>query len=153
VVVRSIPELQTDQLIERRNYELVTEYLNSLVEDAQIAQVTVTRYRFYLRHLLLWAWDIPFAKVSTIRPTLIAYLDQPSPSSSRPLALETCKKIIELARKFFEWAKMNHPAEFKPLSPSWIQKLKFLRKHSSHTETEPLFVALDEAISLATSES
>ncbi len=153
VVVRSIPEPQTDQLIERRNYELVTEYLNSLVEDAQIAQVTVARYSFYLRHLLFWASEIPFTKASTIRPTLMAYLDRPLSPESKVLASETRKKIVELARKFFEWAKMNHPTEFKPLPPAWIQKLKLLRKHSSHTETEPLFVALDEAISLATTPS
>lgn len=139
-----------ERLIERYNYELITEYLKGLSEDAQITQASVTRYRFYLRHLLLWAWDIPFAKASTIRPTLMAYLDQVSSPSGKPLALETRKKIIELARRFFEWVKMNHSAEFKSLSPGWIQKLKFLRKHASHTEAEPLFVSVDEAISLAT---
>jgi len=139
-----------EQLIERRNYQLVTEYLNSLIEDAQITESSVKRYKAYLRHILHWAWDTPFTQATTIRPTLLAYLDQTPSERSGTLAPQSRKKIVECARKFFEWAKMNHPAEFKALPPAWIQKLKFLKKQASQAKNKPVFVELDEAITLAT---
>lgn len=142
-----------EQLIERQNYLLINEYLNLLSEDAQIAQLSVDRYRCYLRHLLLWAMEISFTQAHTIRPTLLAYLDQTQTPLGKPLAQETRKKIVELSRKFFEWEKMNHPIEFKSLPPAWIQKMKFVKRHSRQIDQEPLFVGLDEVTTLATTKS
>ena len=139
-----------ETLIERRNFELVSEYLKTLIEDAKIAKASVDRYDAYLRHLLHWAWDIPFTQAATIRPGLLAYLEQTPSERSGTLAPQSRKKIVECSRKFFEWAKTNHPAEFKALPPAWIEKLKFLKKQANQAKHKLEFVTLDEAITLAT---
>lgn len=138
-----------EPLIERRNYELVTEYLTGLAEEAQITPASVKRYSCYLRHLLFWAMETPLGQAHTLHSPFPAYLDHP-PSGDPSLAAGTRKKIVENARKFFEWAKMNHPAEFKSLPPAWIQKLKIMKRITRPVDHEPLFVTLEEAITLAT---
>ena len=61
-------------VIERQNYLKVKEHLKYLEEVLQLNQASVERYRFYLRHLLLWADDQNFRQVQAIRPTLPSYL-------------------------------------------------------------------------------
>ena len=139
-----------ETLIERGNFHLVKENIKTLIEDAQIADDSIKRYDAYLRHLLHWAWDTPFTQAVTIRPTLLAYLEQTPSKRSGTLAPQSRKKIVECARKFFEWAKMNHPAEFKALPPAWIQKLKFLKRQANQAKNKLEFMELDEVIALAT---
>jgi site-specific recombinase XerD len=141
-----------EPLIERNNYLLINEYLDSLTEETQIARVSVERYRCYLQHLLFWAMETPFSQADKIRPTLLVYLCQVQTSQRKPLAQETRKKIIELSRKFFEWAKIYHAAEFKTLPPLWLHKLKFNKKHTGQVDQEPLFVELEEVIRLVTTQ-
>ena len=60
-------------MIERKNYLKVNEHLVYLKEVMQLSQASVDRYRFYLRHLLLWAGEKAFSLVTIIRPTLPIY--------------------------------------------------------------------------------
>lgn len=139
-----------DSLVNRDNYLLVKKYLDSLREEGQLADTTIARYKFYQRHTLLWAMDMPFNQAHTIKPGMLTYLDEARNEKGEPLATETRKKIIENARKFFEWCKMEHGKEFRNLPIRWIQKLKFQRKNVPDLQKEPEFLLLDEVIQLAT---
>ena len=61
-------------MINRKNYQIVNEHLDYLKDVMQLSQASVDRYRFYLRHLLLWAGEKEFSLVTILRPTLPKYL-------------------------------------------------------------------------------
>jgi hypothetical protein len=83
-------------VIERQNYSKITEHLHYLEEVLQLAPVSVERYRFYLRHLLLWADDQSFRNVQGIRPTLPSYLASlPGKEGKGTLAGVSQKKILD----------------------------------------------------------
>jgi len=89
-------------VIERQNYLKVKEHLKYLEEVLQLNQASVERYRFYLRHLLLWADDQNFRQVQTIRPTLPSYLSSlPGKEGKGTLASASQKKIIDSSKRFF----------------------------------------------------
>ena len=131
-------------MINRQNYHWVNEFLAYLLDVKQRSPETIDRYRFFLRHLLLWAMQIPLTKANTITPVFNRYVG----NSKKPLALESQKKIIETARAFFRWAKMYHAREFFQLTPYWINDLTPPRINHDNLQVE--YVQLEEAIQLAT---
>ncbi len=139
-----------EKLVNRENYLLVKNYLAILHEDGQVSEKSVDRYRFYLRHVLLWANETPFQQAHTIRPSLLAYVSQIETTPGQSLAGETQKKVIEQARKLFEWCKMEYGADFRAMPIAWIQKLKFQKKNFAQPDEDVEFVTLEEAITLAT---
>ena len=140
-----------ETLINRANYELVTEFLCTLREDGPISELSIDRYKSYLRHLLLWANELSLTQAHTIRPTLSAYFDQIEQDQGKPLADETQKKIIGLSHRFFEWAKMSYATEFRSLPIQWVNRLKHTRRHTASVADDELsFVSLEDAITLAT---
>lgn len=139
-----------EKLVNRDNYLLVKDYLYSLSEERQLSPVSIERYRFYLRHLLLWANEIPFTQAHAIKPSLSVYLDEIKTVRGKPIAGETRKKIMEIARKFFEWCKMEQAHIFRNLPSTWITKLKFQKKGTAQSKDDAEFVSLEEAITLAT---
>lgn len=139
-----------ERLIHRTNYVLVNEFLLFLREVKQVSPASAERYRFYLRHLLLWAMDILLSKAHTIRPTFPAYVAALTSPRGGPLAAETQKKIIEMARQFFEWARLNHTSEFRVISAAWIELLRPARQKQALSPEEHVFVTVEEAICLAT---
>lgn len=138
-----------DALINRDNHLLIRKYLDALREDCQLAEATISRYKFYLRHLLLWAMATPFSQAHNIKPGLLIYLDEARSEKGEPLAAETRKKIVENARKFFEWCRMEQATKFRSLPSRWVQKLKFQRKNAPDVQKEPEFLLVDEVIQLA----
>jgi integrase len=135
-----------DMLVNRDNYLLVRKYLESLREDEHLAEASIARYRFYLRHALLWAMETPFSQAHAIKPSLPAYLES---EAIEPLATETRKKVVENTRKFFEWCKMEQAQKFRSLPTHWVQKLKFQRKNAPDIQKEPEFLLPDEVVQLA----
>jgi hypothetical protein len=100
-------------VIQRSNYLLVRRYIQDLEEIYQLSGSSLGRYRFYLRHLLLWAGETPFPQAAKLRPTFPSYVSNlPGRQGEAPLAPVTQKKIIEAGKRFFIWAKQNHPKEF-----------------------------------------
>lgn len=138
-----------EALVSRDNYLLVKKYLDSLREDGRIADTSIARYRFYLRHALLWAMDTPFRQAQSIKPSLLTYLDEARNEKGEPLAAETRKKVVENTRKFFEWCKMDQAQLFRNLPTHWLQKLKFQKKSSPGIQKEPQFLLPDEVVQLA----
>ena len=89
-------------MIERQNYLKIKEHLKYLEEVLQLNPTSVERYRFYLRHLLLWADDQNFRNVQAIRPTLPTYLTSlPGKEGKGTLAGVSQKKILTQANASF----------------------------------------------------
>ncbi len=62
------------------------------------------RYRFYLRHLLLWAGETPFQQAAKLRPTFPSYVSNlPGRQGDATLAPVSQKKIIDTGKRFFIW--------------------------------------------------
>jgi hypothetical protein len=95
-------------MIQRNNYLLVRQHLKDLKDIYQLADSSVGRYEFYLRHLLEWAGETPLHKVMPLRPSFPAYISTlPGRSGETTLAVISQKKIIEAARRFFVWARQK----------------------------------------------
>ncbi len=116
-------------MIERQNYVKVCKYLTYLKEVMQLGTSSVERYRFYLRHLLLWAGATDFSKASTIRPPFPKYLLQLTDTDkSKRLATSTQKKVLDTSKRFFLWAKRTYSRELNMISSEWIETLRMLRQ-------------------------
>ena len=107
-----VKSLVERSVIQRSNYLLVKRYLQDLGEVYQLSGSSLGRYRFYLRHLLLWAWETPFQQAAKLRPTFPSYVSNLHGwNGDVPLASVTQKKIIESINLL--WAKgkqVNIPA-------------------------------------------
>jgi len=135
-------------MVNRSNYLWVKAYLSYLSEVAQLKAKSVDRYWFYLKHLLLWADEIPLSKTVGIRPTFPSYLVSLRPCGGPGiLAPATLKKIVNTAKRFFRWAKGTYPREFQSLPKRWIDTLRPPRSVEPAPSHE--FVTLDEALQLA----
>jgi len=130
-------------VIERQNYLKIKEHLKYLEEVLQLNPASVERYRFYLRHLLLWADRQNFRDVQVIRPTLPAYLASlPGKEGKGTLAGGSQKKIIDSSKRFFRWAKSTYPREMNSLPVAWIDTLRLSRQ--PQVSAENVFVTLEE---------
>jgi site-specific recombinase XerD len=143
-MVKSSEELG---VVHRSNYLLVRRYLQDLGEVYQLSSSSLSRYRFYLRHLLLWAGETQFLRADKIRPTFPSYVSNlPGRHGEAALASVTQKKIIEVGKRFFTWVRQNHPKEFSSLSSAWLESLRSPRIRESSNEHE--YVSLEEVLRL-----
>lgn len=134
-------------VIQRSNYLLVKRYLQDLGEVYQLSSSSLGRYRFYLRHLLLWAGETPFQQAAKLRPTFPSYVSNlPGRQGDTPLAPTTQKKIIEAGKRFFVWAKQNHPKEFGSLTTAWLESLRPPRVRD--TSDDHQYVSPEEVLQL-----
>jgi hypothetical protein len=58
-------------IVERQNYPKVRTHLKYLEEVLQLTPASLEHYRFYLRHLLLWANDRKLQEVGGINTWLL----------------------------------------------------------------------------------
>ena len=135
-------------MVERQNYLLVQAHLRYLRDIYQLSPASLDRYRFFLRHLILWADSRLFRDTHLIRPTFPAYVANLIGQSGSPLSQQTQKKIIDVSKRFFVWAKTNDPKEYGRFPNDWIASLRVAR--TPHPQREHVFVTVDEAINLAT---
>ncbi len=134
-------------VIRRSNYLLVRRYLLDLGEVYQLSGSSLVRYRFYLRHLLLWVGETPFQQAAKLRPTFPSYVSNlPGRNGEMPLAAVTQKKIIEVGKRFFTWGKQNYPKEFGSLTTAWLESLRSPRLRETNNEHE--YVSLEEVLQL-----
>jgi site-specific recombinase XerD len=130
-------------VIERQNYLKIKEHLKYLEEVLQLTPASVERYRFYLRHLLLWADDQHFRHVQALRPTLPSYLASlPGKNGRGTLASVSQKKILDSSKRFFRWAKVTYPREMNNLPTSWFETLRLPRQPQKSSEN--VFVSFQE---------
>ncbi|MBI9050024.1 MAG: hypothetical protein JEZ00_11425 [Anaerolineaceae bacterium] len=134
-------------MIERLNYLKIKKHLKYLEEVLQLNPASVDRYRFYLRHLLLWANDQNFRDVQRIRPTLPTYIASlPGKEGKVSLAVATQKKILNTSKRFFRWAKETYPRDMNNLPVSWIDTLRLPRQ--PQVSAENVFVTQAEVLQL-----
>lgn len=130
-------------MIERQNYIKTRKHLTYLDEVMQLNPASLERYKFYLRHLLIWAGERDFKDVQNFRPTLPAYLStRPGKDGEGILAGVTQKKILDTSKRFFRWAKSTYPREFAGLPAVWIDTLRLTRQPQSTSEN--IFVSEHE---------
>jgi integrase len=139
-------------MIVRDNYFLIKRFLRYVGASRQPSADTLERYWFYLRHLLLWADGRPFSDAPLITPAFPLYVDKlVSPRSKAGLSAGSRKKIVGLARQFFEWAKQDNPHAFRRVSPLWLQTMRPARVQKPAVEKpDHQYATLDYVISLAT---
>ena len=136
-------------MVTRQNYQKVKAHLSYLSDVHQIGANSLERYKFLLRHLLLWADEMPLGKIADRRPTFPAYLaNQPGKNGQGMLAPKSQKKTIEICRRFLQWAKTTYPNDLKSLPLAWIESLTPARV--AQRPEEHIFVTVEEAIHLAT---
>jgi integrase len=130
-------------MVERQNYLKVKLFLKYMEEVQQVSKSSLDRYSFYLRHLLLWANEHSLGESPAIRPTLQAYATSvPGKDGETTLAFETQKKIIEISKRFFIWAKATYPKEFTKVTLTWIETLRPPR--TPQIGGDPVYVSEDE---------
>lgn len=134
-------------MIRRSNYLLVKRYLQDLGEVYQLSDSSLGRYRFYLRHLLLWVGEAPFQQSAKLRPTFPSYVSSLSGRNGEELlAAVTQKKIIEVGKRFFTWGNQNYPKQFGSLTTAWLESLRSPRVRETTDEHE--YVSLEEVLQL-----
>ena len=130
-------------MIERQNYLKTRKHFIYLQEVMQLNPASLDRYRFYLRHLLLWAREVDFKNAQNIRPTLPSYLASlPGKDGKGNLAGCTQKKILDTSKRFFRWAKTSYSRELNSLPITWIDTLKMPRQ--PQVTQENVFVSEDD---------
>jgi integrase len=139
-------------MVNRSNYRWVNEHLQYLEEVKQLDRRSVGRYWSYLRHLLLWADGVLLSRIVNVRPTFPSYLKNVRAyGDGDPLAPESLKKIVNTSKRFFIWAKLVYPSEFRSVTRAWIDTLVAPRRDGPPAPDHE-FVTLEEAILLATLE-
>ena len=87
-------------MVNRHNYHLVKEFLLHQQDNRQLEPRSITRYWFYLKFLLLWADEILFNQLASIRPGFAIYLST-TRLDGREGSLDTAtlKKIIQTVKR------------------------------------------------------
>ncbi|MFQ5922649.1 MAG: tyrosine-type recombinase/integrase [Anaerolineales bacterium] len=135
-------------MVNRKNYLLARAYFEYLDEVAQLTEETTSRYWFLLKHLLLWADEVPLAHAHEIRPSFPSFLSTSRLDRGKgSLAPATLVKAIRVAKRLLSWAKLVHPVKFKHLPKHWIDSLKPPRAPQPPADHE--FVSSDEVRKLA----
>jgi integrase/recombinase XerD len=135
--------------VNRDNYLLIKSHLKYLKEVEQLSPISLQRYWFQLRHLLIWLDEKPLYRSPEIRPTFPVYVaDLPGRRGEPSLAAVSQKKITAAARRFFHWAKTMGYKGYSQISVTWINTLRPAR--ANYPSEEHVFVALEEATLLAT---
>lgn len=136
-------------MVNRGNYHWARSYLEHLETVMQVNSRSTQRYWFYLRHALLWADEASFAEAPKIRPTFSAYLADVRPADSRAggLAPATFKKVFQVVQRFFRWAKLSFPQDFRAVTPNWIEALRPPRLAA--VVKEHAYVTLDDILKIA----
>jgi integrase len=135
-------------VVNRKNYLWTKQFLAYLAEVLTLSEISVSRYWFHLRHLLIWADETLLHKAESIRPSFQSYVGKiPGKDGKDCLSPDSQRRIIDTARRFFEWATLHCPNEFRKISPGWIDTLKLRKMRSEHSEHE--YVTLEEICQLA----
>ena len=134
-------------MINRQNFLRIKEFLRYLEENTQLSPKSLDRYRFSLRHLLLWADEKGLAEAQIIRPNFPIYISLlRSVRNNAELSFSSQKKIIDISKRFFDWAKSSYPREYKNLKVTWIISLHPLKQCGNFFEN--IFVTLEEVLAL-----
>lgn len=138
-------------MINRANWSAVRAYLKYKTETMRRSTGTVRSNRTHLVHLMEWAGERSFERAPAIRPTLPDYMEALiSGRSGKRLNGGYLTAFFAEARHFLEWARREHPTDYKRLSASWLETLRpspergtqaTLRKREIYTVEEAIRLA------------
>jgi site-specific recombinase XerC len=112
-------------MINRQNWIDTKDYLAYLERIDQLSIDSIKRARTHLRHLIEWADETALPSARTIDPTFPSYLLKARmDGQEKPLASASIIKCLQLARRFFEFARAEWPVRYKSVSQSWIASLQ-----------------------------
>lgn len=97
---------RTLDLINRRNWQDTREYLRYYEEVLQNKPRSADFARTAVDHLLRWATSTPLPRAPEIRPVFPQYLNDLGK------APEYQRKLLNTARRFFEWARDHWPDRY-----------------------------------------
>ena len=129
-------------MVNRQNFLWTKHYIAYLEEVRGLKSNSLSRYRFHLRHLLLWADERPLSDVAFLSPPFQAYIRDLKNKDQRPLSDTTKNRILQTARSFYQWAKMTNPRDFAKIPNEWIDRLQMPKRPPDHSEHE--FVSLSD---------
>jgi integrase len=134
-------------MVNRRNYLLVKEYSLYQSDHLQLNPASIGRYWFYLKYPLLWADEILFSRAPDIQPSFAQFLiNRRQDGKQGSMAPCTVYKIVQTTKRFFIWAKLNYPSDFRNLTAAWIDTL---RPPAMAQRAKPhVFLTLDEVVHL-----
>ena len=139
-------------MINRNNYKVAKEFVRSTQNVKQVQGDSADRYWASVRQLLLWADETWLGDAPKLVPTFQTYVMATDDPRHSPFAPATIKKVFQLARRFYTWAKMMHPGEFRSVPPAWIEALRppqrILQAVNQVLLDEDDFVTSDEIKSL-----
>lgn len=128
-------------MINRQNYLWVRAFLEHLGAVMQVSPRSTSRYWFYLRHVLRWADATSLDEAPRLRPTFPTYL------TTAGLAPATVKKILQLTQRFFRWARLTFPQDFRAVPAGWVESLRPPRQAA--VIKEHAFVTAEDVEALA----
>ncbi len=135
-------------MISRTNYILFESFLSHLNDVAQVGRESSERYASYLKPLLYWAGETAFGQTVELRPTFPQFLlEKRGRHEAEGLSRSTLRKSCQLARRFFQWARLENPRDFKAITASWIETLRPPRL--PEPQREHVFVTPEETLQLA----
>ncbi|MBN1122330.1 MAG: site-specific integrase [Anaerolineae bacterium] len=111
-------------MINRNNYQLVQKYLEYREKTDQLADKSLRLEVCWLRLLLEWAQDVPFAKASRIEPAYSVYvLRTRRDGKDHPYSKNYSDRCVRAAKRFFEWLS-RHVAGHRTLNDAYLDTLK-----------------------------
>jgi len=134
-------------MIDRYNYTWIQQFLQYFLDVKGLKEVSVRRYKHHLNHLLNWAEDEQLCNVQEKRPTFLSYVRKLTNKDGTSLDLETQSRIMETAKRFFTWAKLHIPTEFRMVQPHWIDTIQMPK--SNHQKKKNIFISLEEILQIA----
>lgn len=135
-------------MVNRENYLLIRSYLHYMSHSKMVASVSVRRYWFYLRHLLLWLDETPLVEAPEKSPVFPRYLAVPEERKllKKSLAPASMKKIIRVTKSLMEWIRTHHMEIWNNSIKEWTESLQPVRippRINQH-----VFIILDEVLHL-----
>ena len=134
-------------MINRSNWKSVKAYLAYREKVDQVSINTIKADEGRLKHLLLWADEVPFQKAPRIQPPLSEYLKEARlDEKDKPLSRAYTTKIVRVGIRFFKWLRSNRRG-YKAITPTWLATLKPPRTSAC----EPIFraVSFEEICNMA----
>jgi len=137
-------------MINRSNWKLTRSYLLYRSEIDQVSEKTIRLEVTWLRHLLEWAGENSFHKITRIKPSFSEYmLTARLDDEEQQLSYVYICKVISCAKHFLIWLEKNRIGFSNEISPAWLDTLRTPRMNIETKEHEAVTIEEILAISAA----
>ena len=135
-------------MVNRGNWKLFKAYLTYRQEVSQLSDESLRLDESRLRHLLIWADEVPIQNAQAIRPTFPDHLKSARiDGRGDELSPAYIKKIINASHQFGQWL-ITHRSGYKSTLVRWLDTLKAPRKPQTEDKQHEA-VTLEEIRAIA----